>query len=130
MNLIDLLNLFQTGKVGHMALVCARPQVAKDALQQQEPLPEKAGLMGVITIEDVIEALLQEQIYDESDKIEREMTRIARWASRKWKAYSAKKKRERLEVEHGMIQEETPLLLGTGESSSSQNKPYLSRFLW
>jgi hypothetical protein len=113
-----------------MALVCARPQVAKDALQQQEPLPEKAGLMGVITIEDVIEALLQEQIYDESDKIEREMTRIARWASRKWKAYSANKKRERLEVEHGMIQEETPLLFGTGESSSSQNKPYLSRFLW
>jgi metal transporter CNNM len=129
MNLVDLLNLFQTGKVGHMALVCARPQVAKDALQQQEPLPEAAGLMGVITIEDVIEALLQEQIYDESDKIELEMRRIARWASRKWKAYAAKKKRDRLEVEQGMIQEETPLL-GTGESSSSENKSGLFRFLW
>ena len=128
MNLVDLLNIFQTGKVGHLALVCARPQVATDALQQYEPLPEKAGLMGVITIEDVIEALLQEQIYDESDKIEREMTRIARWASRKWKAYAAKKKRERLVVEQGIIQEETPLL-GTGESPL-QHKSGLFKYLW
>jgi hypothetical protein len=111
-----------------MALVCARPLVAEDALQQQQPLPEKAGLMGIITIENVIEALLQEQIYDESDKIEKEMTRVARWASRKWKAYSAKKKRERLEVEQGIVREETPLL-GTGESPSP-DKSGLFKYLW
>jgi metal transporter CNNM len=45
-NLVDLLNLFQTGRVGHMALVCARPTVGSDALGAGIPLPEAAGLMG------------------------------------------------------------------------------------
>ena len=29
--------------------------------------PAEAGLMGIITLEDVLECLLQEQIYDEND---------------------------------------------------------------
>lgn len=69
--LVELVNLFQTGgqamKGGHLALVCARPRVGNDALTDGLPLPEKAGLMGIITLEDVIENLLQEQIYDEND---------------------------------------------------------------
>ncbi|KAL3929204.1 MAG: hypothetical protein SGBAC_012318 [Bacillariaceae sp.] len=70
-NLIDLVNLFQTGgsaiRAGHMALVCARPDEANEALAQDQAVPEEAGLMGIITLEDVLEALLQEQIYDEMD---------------------------------------------------------------
>jgi metal transporter CNNM len=69
--LVELVNLFQTGgqalKGGHLALVCARPRVGNEALAHGDPLPEKAGLMGIITLEDVIENLLQEQIYDEND---------------------------------------------------------------
>ena len=45
-NLVDLLNLFQTGKVGHLALVCARPTVGQDSLNAGLALPEAAGLMG------------------------------------------------------------------------------------
>ena len=133
LNLVDLLNLFQTGTVGHMALVCARPDVGRVALEEDRPLPEAAGFMGyvcclaptdsafrhaalfrsdlfcvfhcfasvihpcsVITIEDVIEELLQEEIYDESDKMEREELRLAEWAANKWKKFVKKKKRERL----------------------------------
>jgi hypothetical protein len=51
---------------------------------------------SVITIEDVIEALLQEQIYDENDKREREMLRLTKWAAHKWKMFVKKKKRSRL----------------------------------
>jgi metal transporter CNNM len=47
-NLIDLLNLFQTGTAGHMALVCARPEKARKALGDDQPLPEAAGLMGYV----------------------------------------------------------------------------------
>jgi metal transporter CNNM len=94
-NLVDLLNLFQTGRVGHLALVCARPTVGSDALSAGITLPEAAGLMGIITLEDVLEALLQEQIYDETDKVEREAERIARWASKKWKRFLQNRKRER-----------------------------------
>ena len=45
-NLVDLLNLFQTGTLGHMALVCARPDVANRALAAKEHVPDTAGLMG------------------------------------------------------------------------------------
>jgi CBS domain containing-hemolysin-like protein len=79
MDLLELVNLFQTGggcaigrtrrSAGHMAIVCARPDVANAALQADgdAPIPKAAGLMGIITMEDVLEALLQEQIYDEMD---------------------------------------------------------------
>jgi hypothetical protein len=51
----------------------------------------------LITLEDVFEALLQEQIYDEKDQMEKEAGKIGRWASRKWR--KLKKKRE-LEAAH------------------------------
>jgi metal transporter CNNM len=51
-NLVDLINLFQTGgragRVGHMALVCARPDIGNAALENDEPLPNEAGLMGYV----------------------------------------------------------------------------------
>lgn len=94
MNLIDLVNLFQTGQVGHLALVCARPRVGEDVLSAGHVLPSSAGLMGLITLEDVFEAILQEQIYDEMDPMEREAEKIARWVCRKWRNYKAVKVEE------------------------------------
>jgi metal transporter CNNM len=84
MDLVALVNLFQTGggggaigltrrSAGHMAIVCAKPDLANEALQAADgssdhhPIPLEAGVMGIITMEDVLEALLQEQIYDEMD---------------------------------------------------------------
>ena len=53
-NLVDLVNLFQTGgsaiRAGHMALVCARPDVANEALEQDQGVPAEAGLMGYVGI--------------------------------------------------------------------------------
>jgi metal transporter CNNM len=49
-SLVDLINMFQTGgiKGGHLALVCARPETASEALKECRPLPEEAGLMGYV----------------------------------------------------------------------------------
>lgn len=72
-NLVDVINLFQTGgggrngRVGHMALVFARPDIAESALSSDEPVPDEAGWMGLLTMEDCIEELLQEPIMDEMD---------------------------------------------------------------
>lgn len=45
-SLVDLINMFQTGSGGHMALVCAKPNVATEALDWGEAIPPSAGLMG------------------------------------------------------------------------------------
>jgi metal transporter CNNM len=64
--LVDLLNLLQHGGSsakagGHLALVCARPDLAAAALAEPGGyVPEQAGLMGIGTLEDVLEMLLQE----------------------------------------------------------------------
>jgi metal transporter CNNM len=107
-SLVDLLNEFQTGgkgmRGGHMALVCAQPHVGNKALGNGDSLPKEAGLMGIITLEDVLEALLQEQIYDEMDRYGRDADRLAMMVYRKWKRFVKRKKQglliEPVEVQH------------------------------
>ena len=48
MNLVDLINLMQTGgrgnKGGHMAVVCARPGLANRSLDNGQPIPDEVSL--------------------------------------------------------------------------------------
>jgi len=72
-NLVDALNKLQDGLVGvhkggHLAVVCLDPDKANNALEKGLPIPSEAGVLGVVSLEDVIEEIIQEEIYDESDK--------------------------------------------------------------
>ena len=114
-NLVDCINLFQTGgtagKGGHMALVCARPKMAMDALERDMAIPESAGVMGILTLEDVLEELIQEKIYDEMDHYEQNQLKSVKWAFRKWKVFVKKRKLRREEDELNRNHEETQAFL-------------------
>ena len=71
MNLVDLLRVLQQ-KGPQMTFVCARPDVANAALKAHLPIPDEAGMMGIVTIVDILEALIQSRIYDEEDIRERQ----------------------------------------------------------
>lgn len=64
--LLDLLNDFQVGK-SHMALVCDNPKAVKRAWRSGRQIPISVKMAGIITLEDVIEDLIQCEIEDEAD---------------------------------------------------------------
>ena len=115
MHLVDVINHFQAsggrGRGGlHLAVVCLRPDEANGALERGESIPSGAGVVGIITLEDVVEELLQEEIYDEADRD----LECSRRAVRRWKDFVRRGRRMRRSRSGGgeerKFAESTPLL--------------------
>jgi len=64
MQLYEVLNLFQMGK-SHMFVVVKRDEVDDD--RSVSMLSDNDEVIGIVTLEDVIEELIQEEITDETD---------------------------------------------------------------
>ena len=118
MNILSLVNLFQEGKSsankgGHLALVCHDPNIATLSQESGVAIPESAGVIGIVTLENCIEALIKEDIYDEYDQAEKRSMQRARWAANKWRAFTEKKRHAKQSVsdeEEGLLHEGSALL--------------------
>lgn len=64
--LFDVLNRFQDGK-SHLAVVTDHVDEYRASFTSDAPLPAYCKVLGVITIEDVMEEMIQEEIEDELD---------------------------------------------------------------
>jgi metal transporter CNNM len=62
----SILNEFQKGR-SHIALVTKDVETVLRCWRSEEEIPESVVFDGIVTIEDVIEELIQEEIEDESD---------------------------------------------------------------
>ncbi|ETO81730.1 hypothetical protein F444_04029 [Phytophthora nicotianae P1976] len=62
-----MLNEFQKGR-SHIALVTRETELVATCWRNNMPIPPHVAFEGIVTIEDVIEELIQEEIEDESDK--------------------------------------------------------------
>ena len=82
MNLIRLLHLLREGG-SLIAFVCAGPHIAERALEDGRAIPPEAGFMGLVTLQDVFESVIQERIYDEEDVSERNLASavLTNWAA-------------------------------------------------
>eukprot|EP00808_Paulinella_micropora_P001794 g80521.t1 len=66
LGLLELLHKMR-GKSNHFAVVCDRPDLVKRAIKTNKPIPPHVHMAGIVTIEDVLERMLKEEIEDEFD---------------------------------------------------------------
>jgi hypothetical protein len=64
--LLEMLGIFQEGQC-HMAMVTEDPKLAAEHLRAFQAPPPSAALLGIVTLEDVLEKVIQGEIVDETD---------------------------------------------------------------
>ena len=66
-SLLDVLETFASGR-SHLAVVTNEPERVEEALRKGEPIPASVHMAGILTLEDVLERVIQWSISDETDK--------------------------------------------------------------
>ncbi len=78
--MFDALNAFQIGR-SHMAVITEQVDEMNHALDTSTPAPDNVRILGLLTMEDVIEELIGEPIEDEMDFMAAsgEISRMKSW---------------------------------------------------
>jgi len=85
--MLELLSRFQERRC-HLALVADSPARVKHAWEMGHEIPPDVHMAGIITMEDVIERLLQEDIEDEHDAARLSLKSTASSLAKSWSSGS------------------------------------------
>jgi len=109
MNLIKLLHLLRKGG-SLIAFVCAGPHIAERALAECRAIPPEAGFMGLVTLQDVLESVIQERIYDEEDISEINLASavLTNWAATVLQRFAKRQKLRRVNSIDGAASQVSP----------------------
>ena len=61
-----MMRKFQSGRC-HLAFVSRQPDVALECIRSNKRPPQEAKFLGMVTLEDILEKLIQDDIVDETD---------------------------------------------------------------
>lgn len=81
---------------------------------------------SVCTLEDVLESLIQEQIYDEYDRQERKRLDVARWGYNRWRLFIKKQKKKRGDPSYQSIKTEPQILQVVEEATKAAERGELA----
>jgi len=121
--LLATLNIFQTG-ASHLAIISADPAAVHRAWETGTAIPQEAQPTGFVTLEDIFEELLKEEVYDEEDREAalgilakgNKHSKIKGWISNARQSISARKLREKEQREEEL---RMPLLTKWAKASSA-----------
>jgi len=65
-SILEALNMFQEGR-SHLALISDHGATIEECWATGEPMPPHVTILGVCTIEDVVEEMIGEEVMDETD---------------------------------------------------------------
>ena len=95
-SIAELMENFRAGSStsSQLAIVCANPRVANDALSSGNCIPAEAGVRGIITFDDVLRSVFG-HIRDEKSRRSNASLERARWAVAKWKCFVLNRRAQR-----------------------------------
>lgn len=127
MNLIRLLHLLRKGG-SLIAFICAGPHIAERALNEGRAIPPEAGFMGLVTLQDVLESVIQERIYDEEDISERNLASavLTNWAATVLQRFAKRQKLRRVNSNDGSVAHQVSPRNGNREAVPDEGTPLLS----
>ena len=71
LGLLEMLNIFRNGQC-HLAIVSSDPMNSLASLRESKEPGDSVKLVGIVTLEDVLERILMGDIIDETDVIKKE----------------------------------------------------------